>query len=124
MRHTILTLPDILSFMNFFVAQTSITRFFFFEIEKLNISTIYRSIISKALMVVGFFFFYKIDKYYWKILSKITMISCIKFKFQCSLSNFTLMLFSTFSWLLDLNFFSDNFVDKYKGRFIEKIKID
>ena len=45
MRQTISTLPVILSFMNFFVAQTSRTCFFF-NVEKLNISAIYKSIIQ------------------------------------------------------------------------------
>ena len=40
------------------------------------------------------------------------MISYIKYQFQCSLSNF--MLFSKFSWLLDLNFFLIKFEGKYQ----------
>ena len=41
------TLPVILYFIQFFVAQTSITRFFvaFSKVEKLNIYVIYKSII-------------------------------------------------------------------------------
>ena len=38
------TFPVILSFMTFFVSQTSITSFFS-SVEKLNISAIYKSII-------------------------------------------------------------------------------
>ena len=45
MRQTILTLPVILSFMNFFVAQTSVNNFFSSIVEKFNISAIYKSII-------------------------------------------------------------------------------
>ena len=44
--------------------------------------------VLEVLRVVGFeYLFYKIelDKYYWKIHSKITIIGYIKFKSQCSL---------------------------------------
>ena len=57
-----------------------------------------------------------IDKYYWKIHSKITLIVYIKFKFQRSLSNFTQMIFSRFAWSLDLNFFLIKLVDKYQRK--------
>ena len=49
-------------------------------------------VVLEVLLVVGFkFLIYKIeiDKYYWKIHSKIKMLVYIKFQFQCSLSNFT-----------------------------------
>ena len=48
----------ILSFMNFFVAQTSIT--FFSMFEKLNTSTIYKSIILIFSVNLPLVFFYKI----------------------------------------------------------------
>ena len=63
------------------------------------------------------FYKIKIDKYYWKFHSKITIISYIKFKFKFSLSNFIYnMLFSRFSWLLDYNLFLIKSIDKYQRK--------